>query len=60
MLVTRFHARLAKEEHGAAICTVPLIANGKAVGALLLERAAEKPFTAKTVEQCEQIGLHAR
>jgi len=57
MLVTRFHAQLAQEEHGAAICTVPLIKNGKTVGALLLERTAEKPFTAETVAQCEQISL---
>jgi RND family efflux transporter MFP subunit len=56
-LVNRFHAQLAKEEQGAAICTVPLIKNGKAVGALLLERAAEQSFTAETVAQCEQISL---
>jgi len=57
MLVTRFHAQLAKEEQGAAICTLPLIKNRKAVGALLLERAADQPFTAETVAQCEQISL---
>ncbi len=57
VLVTRFHSQLAKEQPGAAICTLPLIKNSKAVGALLLERTAEKPFDAQTVEQCEQIGL---
>ncbi len=57
VLVTRFHARLAEELHGAAICTLPLIKNGKAVGALMLERDADKPFTRETVEKCEQIGL---
>lgn len=57
ILVTRFHSQLAKMQQGAAICTVPLIKNGKAVGALLLERPADKSFTAETVEQCEQIGL---
>jgi RND family efflux transporter MFP subunit len=57
VLVTRFHAQLAKAQQGAAICTLPLIKNGKALGALLLERAADKPFSAETVEQCEQIGL---
>ena len=56
-LVTRFHAEIAKAQQGAAICTLPLVKNGKAVGALLLERAADKPFTAATVQQCEQIGL---
>ena len=57
VLVTRFHALLAKAQQEAAICTLPLIKNGKALGALLLERDADKPFTAETVEQCEQIGL---
>ena len=57
MLVTRFHARLANSQQGVAICTLPLMKNGKAVGALMLERDADKPFTSETVEQCEQIGL---
>jgi biotin carboxyl carrier protein len=57
LLVTRFHEQLAKEQKGAAICTLPLVKNNKVVGALLLERAADRPFTAETVEQCEQIGL---
>ncbi|MBT8372896.1 MAG: GAF domain-containing protein, partial [Deltaproteobacteria bacterium] len=57
VMVTRFHERLAKAQQGAAICTLPLIKNGKAVGALLLERLVDKPFTEETVKQCEQIGL---
>lgn len=57
MLASQFHIRLANEQEGAAICTLPLIKNSKAVGAMLLERAVEKPFTAETVEQCENIGL---
>ena len=57
VLVTRFHGRLAKVQHGAAICTVPLIRNGEAVGAMMLERSADKPFTPDAVEQCEQIGM---
>lgn len=56
-LVTRFHARLEKAQQASAICTVPLIRNGKAIGALLMERAKDQPFSAETVEQCEQIGL---
>ncbi len=55
--VTRFHGLLAKTRQGAAICTLPLVKNGKAVGALLLEREADKPFTAGTKAQCEQIAL---
>jgi RND family efflux transporter MFP subunit len=57
LLVTRFHARLANAQHGAAICTLPLIKNGKPIGALLLERDADRPFTMETMMQCEQIGL---
>ncbi|MCP5087679.1 MAG: HlyD family efflux transporter periplasmic adaptor subunit [Rhodobacteraceae bacterium] len=57
LLVTRFHARLANAQQGAAICTLPLIKNGKPIGALLLERDADKPFTVETKLQCEQIGL---
>jgi RND family efflux transporter MFP subunit len=57
VLVTRFHAQLANAQHGAAICTLPLIKNGKPIGALLLERDADKPFTVETKVQCEQIGL---
>ena len=57
LLVTRFHARLANAQHGTSICTLPLIKNGKPIGALLLERDADKPFTVETKMQCEQIGL---
>jgi multidrug resistance efflux pump len=57
VLVSRFHARLANAQQGAAICTLPLIKNGKPIGALLLERDADKPFTVETKMQCEQIGL---
>jgi Barrel-sandwich domain of CusB or HlyD membrane-fusion/GAF domain len=55
--VSRFHGQLAETQHGAAICTLPLVKNGKAVGVLGLEREADKPFTPETVALCEQIGL---
>ncbi|NNG00943.1 MAG: HlyD family efflux transporter periplasmic adaptor subunit [Desulfobacteraceae bacterium] len=57
LYVARFHSELAKLQQGAAICTVPLVKNGKAVGALMLERVPGKPFTAQMAEQCEQVGL---
>jgi RND family efflux transporter MFP subunit len=57
LLVTHFHTQLAKTQQGAAICTLPLIKNGKAIGALLLERNADTPFDPEAVAQCEQIGL---
>ncbi len=53
----RFHDQLAHIRQKETICTLPLIKNGKAVGALLLERDADRPFRAETVGQCEQIGL---
>lgn len=54
---TRFHALLSQAQQGAAICTLPMIKNGKAVGVLLLERSKDKPFTPEMVARCEQIGL---
>ena len=55
--VTRCHTKLAMIQEGAAICTIPLIRNGKAVGAILLERKNKKPFTQATIRRCEQIGM---
>ncbi len=55
--ITTFHEQLAKQQEGTTICTVPLIKDATVVGALLLERQLEKPFTRETIEQCEQIGL---
>jgi GAF domain-containing protein/biotin carboxyl carrier protein len=57
ILITRFHSRLGKMQHGASICTLPLVKSGKAVGALMLERTEDKPFAPEAVEQCEQISL---
>jgi len=55
-VLTRVHAVLA-ERHGAgAICTVPLFAEGRALGGLTLERRAEEPFDRRTVELCEHVG----
>ena len=57
VLVTRFHEHLAKAQQGAAICTLPLVKNGKAVGALLLEREVDTALFRRYGGQCEQIGL---
>jgi RND family efflux transporter MFP subunit len=57
VLVTRFHAQLSKLNQESSICTLPLIKNGKAVGALMLERFGGKPFNAETAKACVQIGL---
>ena len=57
VLVSQFHAQLAKMQQNESICTVPLIKNGKAFGALLLERSVDNPFENETVSQCDQISL---
>jgi RND family efflux transporter MFP subunit len=57
VLVTRMHAQLSKQQQGTTTCTVPLVMNGKGIGALLLERDGDKPFDPETVEQCEHIAL---
>ena len=55
--ITTFHEQLAKQQMETTICTVPLVKDATVVGALLLERQVEIPFTRETIEQCEQIGL---
>jgi RND family efflux transporter MFP subunit len=54
--VVRAHAALARQADTGAICTVPLAEGGRFVGALTLERPAERPFDAITVELCEVLG----
>jgi RND family efflux transporter MFP subunit len=55
--VTRAHAELARQHGAAAICTVPLTAGERILGALVLERPAGEPFDARTVELCEHAAL---
>jgi len=50
------HATLAKKHGSGAICTVPISDNERLVGALTLERPAEQPFDADTVELCEHVA----
>jgi multidrug resistance efflux pump len=57
--VTRAHADLARQHDGGAICTV-LLAEGRSfVGALTLERPADRPFDPATVEFCEALAAVA-
>jgi RND family efflux transporter MFP subunit len=57
IVACQLHAQLSSAQQGASICTVPLIKTGKIIGALLLERKADQPFTPQTVVHCERIGL---
>jgi len=51
--VTRAHAELARQHGSGAICTIPLSYGDRLVGALTLERPADRPFDPPTVELCE-------
>lgn len=51
------HAELAREFNDVALCSVPLLQDGHAVGVLTLERAAGEPFDAPTVELCKTVGM---
>lgn len=57
ILANRFHAQLSSVQRGTGICTIPLAKNGSFVGALLLERSLDNPFSMETMNQCEQVGL---
>jgi len=57
--VTRAHETLARQQGSGAICTVPLAAGTRVVGALTLERPAGQGFDATTVEVCEAIAAVA-
>ncbi len=57
--VTRAHAELARQHGAGAICSIPLSANGRIVGALTLERPADRPFEGGVVEICETAAALA-
>ncbi len=57
--ITRAHAELARVHGAGAICSIPVASVGQTVGALTLERPAESPFDAQTVEVCEAIAALA-
>lgn len=49
------HAELARETRAAAICSVPLVDQGQAIGVLTFERT--QPFDATAVDTCKALGL---
>jgi len=53
------HENLAGSFGGHTICTVPISDGEKILGALVLERAGEQPFTEETVYLCETVGTMA-
>ena len=51
------HAELAREFRDAAVCSVPLLADGHAIGVLTLERASGERFDAQALELCKTVGM---
>jgi len=54
-LVTRAHAELARQHGAGAICTIPISSTDHCFGGLTLERPADQPFDADTVELCKTV-----
>lgn len=55
-VVIQAHAAFAKEHGSGALLCVPLEASGQAVGALLLERPAARPFEETSVALCRSVA----
>lgn len=55
-VVIQAHTAFANEHGSGALLCVPLEANGQTVGALLLERPAERPFEQKSVDLCRSVA----
>jgi biotin carboxyl carrier protein len=58
-VVRRANAELVTEHGTGAVCTVPMPVSGKPVGALTLERTAERGFDAATIALCEAVAALA-
>ena len=52
----RAHEELVRQHGAGAICTIPLVTNGKFFGGLTFERSADKVFDQATVEFCEVVA----
>lgn len=50
------HAELAREFRDAAVCSVPLLDDGHAIGVMTFERGKAGVFDIETVELCKTIG----
>ena len=57
--VSRAHAELARQSDAGAVCTILLPEGSRFVGALTLERPADRPFDPATVEFCEVLAAVA-
>ena len=59
VVVSRAHAELARQHGAGNLCSIPLEALGAPIGALMLERRADRPFDNKTVELCQSVAALA-
>ena len=58
--VLHAHEQLARGHGDRAICTIPFARpDGRALGALTLERSAEEPFDQQTVDLCDSVAALA-
>ncbi|MCU7805259.1 MAG: HlyD family efflux transporter periplasmic adaptor subunit [Candidatus Thiodiazotropha sp. (ex Lucinoma borealis)] len=55
-LVMHCQQNLAEEVGQATLCSIPLMATDKPVGALLLERHRQQPFTEQEQAECQQAA----
>jgi RND family efflux transporter MFP subunit len=55
--VTRAHAELHQQHGAGPICTIPLTAGGRVLGAIALELPSGEEFDAHTIELCEHAAL---
>jgi RND family efflux transporter MFP subunit len=54
--ITRAHSDLAREGSAGAVCTIPLVLEGRAIGALTFERPPAGAFDPEIVEVCEAVA----
>jgi RND family efflux transporter MFP subunit len=55
--VARAHEALSRGHGQNVICTIPLSQDNRILGAITLERPADKPFDAATMQLCEHVGV---
>ena len=58
-LVVRAQAELSRQFGNGSVCSIPLKGHKDIVGAITLERGANQPFDAETIELCESVAAIA-
>jgi multidrug resistance efflux pump len=54
--IVRAHEELTAQHGSGAVCTIPLAEVERAVGALTLERPADRPFDGEAIALCEALA----